>query len=173
VPNILLSSALSVADTKVNALNERRYHVLLVSSSGGVLLDLLALRPWWCKHETSWVAVRAPDTETLLAGQRVHWAPEQSASRPLGVLKAVGRGLRILGRERPDLIVSAGTGVAVGVFVAARLRRIPAVWLETFNIVDSPGIASRLCGRLAAAVLVQRPSLVGVRPRAVLIGELY
>ena len=103
----------------------------------------------------------------------MHWAPEQSASRPIGVLKAVGHGLRILGRERPDLIVSAGTGVAVGVFLAARLRRIPTVWLETFNIVGSPGIASRLCGRLAAAVLVQRPSLVGVRPRAVLIGELY
>jgi UDP-N-acetylglucosamine:LPS N-acetylglucosamine transferase len=117
--------------------------------------------------------VRAPDTETLLSGERVHWAPEQAASRPFGVLRPVGRALRILGRERPDLIISAGTGVAVGVFLAARLKRIPTVWLETLNIVDSPGITSRLCSRLAAAVLVQRPSLVDVRPRAVLIGELY
>jgi hypothetical protein len=51
--------------------------------------------------------------------------------------------------------------------------RIPALWLETFNIVDAAGSASKICGRLAAAVLVQRSSLVGTRPRAVLISELY
>jgi hypothetical protein len=150
-----------------------RYRVLLVSSSGGVLLDLLALRPWWSRHDVSWVAVHAEDTDALLAGQHVHWEREQSASRPLGVPGAVLRSLRILRRERPDVIISAGTGVAVGIFLAARVLRIPALWLETFNIVDAAGSASKVCGRLAAAVLVQRSSLVGTRPRAVLIGELY
>lgn len=32
-------------------MSTRRYRVLLVSSSGGVLLDLLALRPWWSRHD--------------------------------------------------------------------------------------------------------------------------
>jgi hypothetical protein len=150
-----------------------RYRVLLVSSSGGVLLDLLALKPWWSRHDVSWVAVRAEDTAALLTGQRVYWEQEQSAHRPIGVLGAVVRSLRMLRRERPDVIVSAGTGVAVGVFLAARVLRIPALWLETFNMVDTAGSASKICCRLASAVLVQRPFLVGVRPRAVLIGELY
>ena len=150
-----------------------RYRVLLVSSSGGVLLDLLALKPWWSRHDVSWVAVHAEDTAALLTGQRVNWEREQSAQRPLGVLGAVVRSLRILRRERPDVIISAGTGVAVGIFLAARVLRIPALWLETFNMVDAAGSASKICGRLASAVLVQRPSLVGTRPRAVLIGELY
>ena len=155
------------------AADDDRYRVLLVSSSGGVLLDLLALRPWWERHEVSWVAVRAQDTQSLLHGQRVHWQPEQSVRQPLTVLAAMGRALRILRQERPDLIISAGSGVAVGVFAAARLLRIPALWLETFNIVGETGVASRLCGRLSAAVLVQRPGLVTSRPRAVLLGELY
>ena len=150
-----------------------RYRVLLVSSSGGVLLDILALKPWWSRHQVSWVAVQAPDTTALLKEQQVHWEPEQSASRPLPMLAAVARALRILRTERPDVIVSAGSGVAVGIFVAARLLRVPALWLETFNIVDSPGIASKVCGKLAAAVLVQRPALLATRPRAVLLGELY
>ena len=150
-----------------------RYRVLLVSSSGGVLLDLLALEPWWSQHDVSWVAVRAADTVTLLAGQRVHWEREQSAHRPLGALAAAIRGAAVLRRERPDVIISAGTGVAVGVFIAAKVLRVPALWLETFNLVDAAGAASKICGKLAAAVLVQRPSLLGSRPRAVLIGELY
>ena len=152
---------------------DRRYRVLLVSSSGGVLLDLLALKPWWSRHEVTWVCVPAPDTTPLLCGQRVHWEPEQSVRRPLGVVAASLRALAILRAERPQLIISAGTGVAVGVFLAGRLLRIPAVWLETLNIVTKPGIASRICGQLAAAVLLQRPELMQHRRRAVYIGELY
>jgi Oligosaccharide biosynthesis protein Alg14 like len=150
-----------------------RYRVLLVSSSGGVLLDLLALRPWWSRHSVSWIAVQAPDTAALLKDERVHWEREQSGRRLLPLLTATFRALRMLRGERPDLIISAGSGVAVGVFIAARLLRIPALWLETFNVVGTPGIASSICGKLAAAVLVQRPSLVQSRPRAVLLGELY
>ncbi|MEU7901626.1 hypothetical protein [Actinoplanes sp. NPDC049118] len=151
----------------------RRYRVLLVSSSGGVLLDLLALRPWWSSHETVWVAVRAPDTEIALAGRRVHWRPELCAATRLRVVPATWRALRLLRAERPDVIVSAGTGVAVGFFLAARLLGVPSLWLETLNMTGRAGKAARICARLAAAVLVQRPALLETRPRAVLIGELY
>jgi hypothetical protein len=154
-------------------MDDCRYRVLLVSSSGGVLLDLLALKPWWSRHSVSWLAVRAPDTAVLLKGERVHWEREQSARRPLPLLTATWRALKVLRAERSDLIISAGSGIAVGVFIAARLLRVPALWLETFNIVGTPGIASTMCGKLADAVLVQRPSLVNSRPRAVLLGELY
>jgi hypothetical protein len=37
--------------------------ILLVSSSGGVLLDLLALEPWWSRYDAIWAAMRAADTE--------------------------------------------------------------------------------------------------------------
>jgi hypothetical protein len=71
------------------------------------------------------------------------------------------------------VVISAGSGVAVGVFLAARALRVPALWLETLNLVGAPGRASRVCTWLAAAVLVQRPSLAPSRPRAVVLGELY
>ncbi|HYY79108.1 MAG TPA: UDP-N-acetylglucosamine--LPS N-acetylglucosamine transferase [Actinomycetes bacterium] len=151
----------------------RRYRVLLVSSSGGVLLDLLGLRPWWSRHEPLWAAVPAADTEALLRGQRVHWVPERAASRPLGLLAAAWAAWRLLRRERPDVLVSAGTGVALGFFVAARVRRVPALWLETLNLVAEPGLAARACSRLAARVLVQRPAQAAAHRRAVLVGELY
>ena len=86
----------------------RRYRVLLVSSSGGVLLDLLALRPWWSSHDVVWVAVRAPDTEIALAGRRVHWRTEPAAATGLRVIPAAWRALRLLRAERPDVIVGMG-----------------------------------------------------------------
>jgi UDP-N-acetylglucosamine:LPS N-acetylglucosamine transferase len=147
--------------------------VLLVSSSGGVLPDLLALRPWWGRYDASWVAVDAPDTRELLAGERVRWTPELSPGRPDRVLAALPAAWVALRKSRVDLVVSAGSGVAVPWFLAARTAGVRAVWVETFNIVDRAGLAARLCARLASQVVVQRPHLLARHRRAVDVGELW
>ncbi|WP_433361847.1 hypothetical protein ACQPZX_29245 [Actinoplanes sp. CA-142083] len=94
--------------------------VLLVTGSGGVLLDLLALRPWWERYDTSWVAVAAADTTSALAGQPVTWVPA-----PAGLWRA----FRILRRQRPHLVVSSSPRIALPFFLIARLSRVPALWI--------------------------------------------
>jgi UDP-N-acetylglucosamine:LPS N-acetylglucosamine transferase len=150
---------------------ERR--VLLVSSSGGVLLDLLALRPWWSRHDASWVAVPAPDTRELLAAERVTWAEELTPRQPLALARAVRSARAQLRRERIDLVVSAGTGVAVPYFLAARSAGVAAWWVETLNVIAGAGIAARICARTGDLVLVQHSALLRDHPRALFVGELY
>ena len=147
--------------------------LLLVSSSGGVLDDLRALGPWWGGLRRRWVAVRASDTEEHLADERVTWVDEPSARSPGGLARAYVDAERDLARHPVDLVVSAGTAVAVPYFVAARRRGIDCWWVETFNMVGAPGHAARVCSRLASRTLVQRPELLADRQRSVLIGELY
>jgi UDP-N-acetylglucosamine:LPS N-acetylglucosamine transferase len=147
--------------------------VLLISSSGGVLLEVLALRPWWGAHPRRWVAVPGADTSELLAAERVRWSAELGLGRPLALAAAVVRAVADLRADPADVVVSAGTGVAVPYFLAARLLGVPALWVETFNVIGRPGLASRLCGRLARSVLVQHPQLLARHRRAVYVGELY
>ena len=147
--------------------------ILLVSSSGGVLPDLLAMEPWWGRHEAAWVAVDAPDTRELLAGRDVHWAAELRPTHVPEVLAAVPRARRALHDDGVEVVVSAGSGVAVPWFLAARGTGVSAVWVETFNIVDRAGLAARLCARLATHVVVQRPELLSHYRRAVNVGELW
>ena len=147
--------------------------LLLVSSSGGVLEDLLALRPWWGGLDRRWVAVRSADTEQLLAAEQVLWRDEATASSPVRLRAAVAEATRDLAEDPVDLVVSAGTAVAVPYFVAARRSGVASWWVETFNMVGDPGRAARLCAALATRTLVQRPELLVDRPRAVLVGELY
>jgi hypothetical protein len=149
----------------------KRY--LLVTSSGGVLLDLLALRPWWSVQDTHWVAVRARDTEQALAGLPVSWAPELRSRRPGAVVKAVFAARRQLRTDHVDVIVSAGSGIAAPWFIAAKLCGVPTLWLETLNVIGRPGLAARCCARLATAVVVQHPHLLERHRRAVYVGELY
>jgi UDP-N-acetylglucosamine--N-acetylmuramyl-(pentapeptide) pyrophosphoryl-undecaprenol N-acetylglucosamine transferase len=61
----------------------------------------------------------------------------------------VGRGLRLLGELRPDLVVGVGGYASVPLVLAAWLRRLPIVTLEQNTI---PGVASRTLGRLARRV---------------------
>jgi hypothetical protein len=147
--------------------------LLLVSSSGGVLLDLLALAPWWRRHGTTWAVVRASDTSSALRDHDVRWISECPAGRPERLILGFWRAIRILRSVRPEIIVSAGSGAAVPFFLAAWFLRIPCLWISTFNVVKSTGRADRLCSRLASAVLVQRESLLATHPGAIVIGELY
>lgn len=153
--------------------SSRSLKILAVSSSGGVLLDMLALGSWLERHEVIWAAVRAADTEVALSGEVVDWVRECDRSAPWSIVRAFADAWRVLGREQPHLVVSAGTGVAVGYFMAARLRGVRTIWIDTFNVVGTAGRVGRLCARLASATLVQRECLVSRRPRAVYIGELY
>src|SRR5689334_12703982 len=96
--------------------------VLLVTGSGGSLLNLLALRPWWERHDTSWAAVAAADTTSALAGQPVTWMPASAG---------LWRAGRVLLGCRPHLVVSASPRAALPFFLVARPARIPALWIGT------------------------------------------
>jgi hypothetical protein len=147
--------------------------VLLVSSSGGVLLDLLALQPWWSQHDVVWAAVPRVDTRCALHGQRVHWLHDVSLRHPLSVGVGLLQARRILARERPEVVISAGAGPALPFFVLARLRGITTFWVWTLNLLTSPGLSGAIASRLASRVLVQQPASLECIRNAILIGELY
>jgi undecaprenyldiphospho-muramoylpentapeptide beta-N-acetylglucosaminyltransferase len=83
-----------------------------------------------------------------------------------GLLVALVRAVRLVGRLRPAVVVAVGGYASVAVALAAVLRRVPVVVAEQ-NAV--PGAANRLVARFAAASAV---SFEGTPlPRAVLTGN--
>lgn len=138
-----------------------------------MLLDLMALRPWWDRHDVHWVSIAAPDTRELLNGQRVVWVGELSPGRPLEVVHGIRGARALLADLDIGLVISAGSGVAVPYFIAARLAGIPAWWVETLNVIERPGLAARFCARLAQCVVVQHSHLLARHRRAINVGELY
>jgi UDP-N-acetylglucosamine:LPS N-acetylglucosamine transferase len=147
--------------------------LVVVSSSGGVLLDMLALRPWLDRHDVTWVAPPAADTEVLLRGERVRWQPERDGGDLARLPLDIARAAKALRKDDADCVVSAGTGIAVSWFVAAAGLRVPRLWFDTFNFVDRPGKVARACGRLASVVFTPRPSADPSRRRSVAVGLLY
>jgi UDP-N-acetylglucosamine:LPS N-acetylglucosamine transferase len=146
--------------------------VLMVSSQGGHLAHLVALRGWWEKRERLWVCPDTPDVVDRLEGERVVSSYSPTTRNVPNLLRNSVLAVRTLLRERPSLVVSAGAGVAVPFFVAAWLLRIPTVFIEVYDRVDTPTMTGRLCGPFTTRRIVQWQSQLEFYPDAHLVGPL-
>jgi UDP-N-acetylglucosamine:LPS N-acetylglucosamine transferase len=128
---------------------------MLITSTGGHLAQLTALRPWWQRHRRTWVTFDKADSRSTLAGERVIHAYHPTTRNVRNLVRNSWLALRVVARERPDVVVSTGAGVAVPFFVIARLLGIPTVYLEVYDRVQDRTLTGRLCRPLATAFCVQ------------------
>ena len=149
------------------------YRILLVSSSGGHLSQLLQLRPWWSVHERTWVCFDTADAVDALAGE--HWVRGHfPTTRNIpNLLRNLVLALGTLRKVRPDLIVSDGAGLAVPFFWLSRLFRSRTIYLEVYDRIDSPTMTGRLVGPVTDLMVVQWDQQVDCYPGATVAGPLY
>jgi len=149
-----------------------RYRVLLVASTGGHLAQLLELRDWWQDLDRVWVTFDKADARSGLAGERVIHAYHPTTRNLANAARNLRLAMRVVPDLEPDLVVSAGAGVAVPFFVAARRCRVPTVYLEVYDRLDSRTLTGRLCRPMSDAFCVQWRDQVSLYPGAELIGPL-
>lgn len=73
---------------------------------------------------------------------------------PFKVVKGVGDALRILGKEKPDVVFSKGGFVTVPVIIAASMKKIPVVSHESDF---TPGLANKLAAPFCDKLCVTFP----------------
>ena len=146
--------------------------VLLVSSSGGHLAQLYLLRPWWHRHERTWVTFGHPQAQSLLRGEQVIPAFAPTTRNIPNAIRNLWLAIGVIWAERPDVVISDGAGVAVPFFIVARLLRVRTVYLEVYDRISRPTLTGRLCYPLAELFLLQWPEQAITYPRGKVIGCL-
>jgi UDP-N-acetylglucosamine transferase subunit ALG13 len=148
--------------------------VLLVSSSGGHLAQLIGLRGWLTSggHPTSWATFDTPDALDRLAGEDVTWAHHPTTRNLLALLRNLCLAWRDVRRHRPGLVVSTGAAIALPYFLVARLHRIRTAYVEVCDRLETRTLTARLCGPLSEVFCVQHPDQLALYPGAHLIGSL-
>ena len=146
--------------------------LLLVCSSGGHLLLLHQLRPWWEKHDRSWVTFDKTDARSLLEGERLDWAHHPTQRNIPNLLRNLRLAWRVLHRERPDVLVSTGAGVAFPFFVLAKPLRIKTVYVEAYERMDRASFTGRLCYPICDLMVLQWEEQRRFYPRGELVGAL-
>ena len=146
--------------------------VLLVGSSGGHLAQLLALEPWYRSRTRSWVTFETPDARSLLDGETVIWAYFPTTRNVTNLIRNAALAFRVLRNRRVDAVVTTGAGVALPFVALARLRGIPAVYIEVYDRIDTPTLTARLCRPFLSAMLVQWEEQRRMYPKATVVGNL-
>jgi beta-1,4-N-acetylglucosaminyltransferase len=147
--------------------------VLLVCSNGGHLAQINLLREWWIRYERAFVTFEAEDSRSLLAGERAYWAYHPTTRNIPNLIRNLFLSVRILRRERPDVIVSTGAGVAVPFFYVGRLMGSKTVFLEVFDRIKSATLTGRLCRPVTTLLLLQWEDQRRSYGRGEVIGPLY
>lgn len=151
---------------------EAREHVLLVASSGGHLAQLLALRTWWQERRRTWVTFGTEDARSQLEGERTVWAHHPTTRNIPNLFRNFALAVRVMRRDRPEVVVSTGAAVAFPFFVIAKVMRVPTVYIEVYDRLDSPTLTGRLCRPITDLFCVQWEEQVSFYPRAQVIGSL-
>jgi len=118
--------------------------VLLVANDGGHIMQLHTLRPRLGVEDVVWVTPRTPQTESLLAGESVHWV-EPSPPRDMAAVLRNAAQCRVLFEQYAvSLVVSTGAALALSVLPLARLRNIETVYIESATRLAAPSVSGRV-----------------------------
>lgn len=152
--------------------NVGRADVLLACSSGGHLLQLLALREVWEPHTHLWVTDDRSDTRSLLAGEPVVYAFWPTSRTVRTLPRNLALAFRVARRARPAVVLTTGAGTAVPFAWVAKLHGARVVHVETLTRVERPSLTCRLLAPIADRLYVQWPELRGKVRRARYAGSV-
>ena len=128
--------------------------VLFVASSGGHVTELRRLATGIDHRSSSvWLTFDTPQTRSILHGRTVEYVPYVRPRDVVGTLGTFWQVWKLLQREHFDLVVSTGSAIAVGAFLAARLHAIRTRYIESIARVSGPSTTGRIVSLLHLAEL--------------------
>ena len=146
--------------------------MLLVASNGGHLAQLLSLAPYFADRRRRWVTFNKPDALSQLAREETIWAHFPTTRNLPNLLRNFVVAARVLRHSRPDVIISTGAAVAFPFFLMGWLLRIPTVYIEVYDRLDSRTLTGRLCRPFATLFLVQWPEQQRLYSGSIFAGPL-
>ena len=81
--------------------------------------------------------------------------------------------LRVLRKEKPDLVISSGAAVAVPFFYIAKLMGKKLIYIEVFDRIDKPTLTGKLVYPIVDEFIVQWDEMKKVYPKAINLGSIF
>ena len=125
--------------------------ICLVCSHGGHLAEMLHLQEAFEGHETFFITYDSARTREL----ERRYLLRNIGKNPLLMACAFIATFRILLKERPNLIVSTGSEIAIPAFYLAKLFRIKTIFIESWTRVVQPTGTGRIVYPVSDVFLVQ------------------
>ncbi len=147
--------------------------VCLVGSSGGHLTHLYMLKPFWKKKERFWVTFDKEDARSLLEGEKIYSCYFPTNRNIENLIRNTFVALKVLNKEKPDVIISSGAAVAVPFFYLGKLFGAKLVYIEVIDRIDKPTLTGKMVYPIVDKFIVQWDEQKKVYPKAVNLGNIF
>ena len=148
-----------------------RKKICLVSASGGHFEQLNCLKPLLQKYDGFIVTEK-----TDFAAKADYFVTQTGFGDPGWIknsIKLFGEVRKIWKKEKPDIVISTGTYIALPFMVMCKLYRKKLIYIETFARVTDTTKAGRMMYKFADLFIYQWPELKTYYPKGVYGGSIY
>lgn len=147
--------------------------ICLVGSSGGHLTHLYMLKQFWKNKDRFWVTFDKEDARSKLKDEKVYHCYYPTNRNVKNLLRNTFLAVRILIKEKPDLIISSGAAVAVPFFYIGKIFGAKVIYIEVFDRYNKPTLTGRLVYPIADKFIVQWEEEKKVYPKAINLGSIF
>ncbi len=147
--------------------------ICLVGSSGGHLAHLYMLKPFWQDKERFWVTFDKEDARSLLKGEKMYSCHYPTNRNLWNLIRNTFVAIKVLRKEKPDLLISSGAAVAVPFFYLAKIMGKKLIYIEVFDRIDKPTLTGKLVYPIVDCFIVQWEEMKQVYPKAVNLGSIF
>lgn len=147
--------------------------VCLVGSSGGHLTHLYMLKDFWKDKDRFWVTFDKEDARSILENEKVIPCYYPTNRNIKNLIKNTFLAIRVLLKEKPDLIISSGAAVAVPFFYIGKILGAKLIYIEVFDRIGKPTVIGKLVYPIADKFIVQWEEQKKVYPKAVNLGSIF
>ena len=129
--------------------------ILLVGSTGGHFKALQQFKNLADKNDSCWVTFKSGTTQKILADSKVYWANGPTNRNILNLIKNFFLAFQVIKKEKPELILSTGAGVAVPFLILGKLLQAKTIFLESFTRVEDLSMSAKLAMPFIDVIYVQ------------------
>ena len=147
--------------------------ICLVGSSGGHLAHLNMLKPFWKDEERFWVTFDKEDARSILKDEKMYSCHFPTNRNLKNLIKNTFLAIKVLKKEKPDVIISSGAAVAVPFFYLGKLFGAKTVYIEVFDRIDKPTVTGKLVYPVTDKFIVQWEEMKKVYPKAINLGSIF
>ena len=153
--------------------DKKNLKICLVGSSGGHLTHLYMLKPFWKDKNRFWVTFDKEDARSLLKDEKMYPCYFPTNRNIKNLIRNTFLAIRVLKKEKPDLIISSGAAVAVPFFYLGKMMGAKLIYIEVFDRIDKPTMTGKMVYPIVDKFIVQWEEMKKVYPKAVNFGSIF
>ncbi|WP_439489780.1 oligosaccharide biosynthesis protein Alg14 [Algoriphagus sp.] len=129
--------------------------VMAISSIGGHWIQLQRLRPAFMDSDVFYVTTKQSFIDTIPSGTRFYSIPDGNRNDLLGLLKSVIAVVKIIAKEKPDVVITTGAAPGlIGIFLA-RLFGSYTIWIDSIANCEEISLSGRIATKISNKVYTQ------------------